>query len=640
MTTRRAAVFFVLLLVASFAYLAYEALVSPDVPFLPPASQGQWIVPLGPVFHREAVFNRRFDLPAVPDRYPIRIRAMRESEITVNGRSLPGTRSGGWKRPTAYDLASTLRAGRNEIRIRVSVPAPPPALLVEGPALVRSDARWTVEIPGAGERQAAVAYEDDRRVSDRSNPFRVSPHYRLWVAAFVAYLAFIVYALVPLRWKPWIPPAATEDEARFWERRGVALLLFVAVAALQVRNAYVYPYSRGLDGMDHVRYVQYVAKNRAIPDASTGWEMSQPPLYYVLGAGIYQLFGGAAQPTFALKAVQLCSPIVALGELGLAWWMLGFVHPARARMRMLGFAVVGVLPVLFYMATEISNEVFAGFATGAAMCIAMRQMSRGDDRLRDGLAVGAICGVALLSKQSAAFVLVAVLCLAGLRTLARPPRLRRATWGVGVVVIALALSGWFYARNVERFGTPFIGAWDPRSGFNIVQPPGYRTLAFYTRFGSVFWQQRFTLQNASFWDGMYDGLWTDSHGVFLRGDDQADMLSSVILWLALLPTVAIVLGFLQATWRLVTREWDHAYFIPVVTTAFTVTALLSFTMEHPWFSTLKPQWGLALVPAAAVFAGEGLETMCRQAGRGRSLLYANLAALAGLILYLFWYRAP
>lgn len=634
-------VFFVFLLVALPAYLAHQALVSPDVPFLPPAIHGEWIVPLGPVFQREAVFYRRFDLPAVPDRYPIRIRAMRASEITVDGAALPGTRSGDWKRPAAYDLASALRAGRNEIRIRVSVPAPPPALLVEGPALVRSDARWTVEIPGAGtgERQAAVAYEDDRRVSDRPNPFRVSPRYRLWVAAFVAYLAFIAYTLVPLRWKPWIPPAA-EHEANFWDRRGVALLLFLAVAVIQIRNAYVYPYSRGLDGMDHVRYVQYVAKNRTIPDASTGWEMSQPPLYYVLGAGIYQLFGGAARPTFALKAVQLCSPVVALGELGLAWWMLGFVHPARARMRMLGFIVVGVLPVLFYMATEISNEPFAGFAAGSAMCIAMRQMSRRDDRWRDGVAVGAICGVALLSKQSAAFVLVAVLCLAALRTVARPPRLRRAAWGGVVVVIAIALSGWLYARNVQRFGTPFIGAWDPRSGFNIVQPPGYRTLAFYTRFGSVFWQQRFTLPNASFWDGMYDGVWTDSHGVFLRGDRQADVLSSVGLWLALLPTVAVVLGFLQATWRLATREWDHAYFVPVVTTLLTETALLSFTMEHPWFSTLKPQWALALVPAVAVFAGEGLDTMCRQAGRGRWLLYANLAALAGLVLYLFWYRAP
>jgi len=205
----------------------------------------------------------------------------------------------------------------------------------------------------------------------------------------------------------------------------------------------------------------------------------------------------------------------------------------------------------------------------------------------------------------------------------------------------LAISGWLYARNVERFGTPFIGAWDRRSGFTIVQPPGYRAPAFYGHFGAVFWQQIGQSRYTSFWDGMYGSLWADSHGTFLKwGDERALTLSSVCLWLALLPSVAMLLGFGQALTHVMTREWDHPYFILVVTTALSVAGLLLFTMEHPWYSTLKAHWALSLTPCAGVFAALGLETMCRQLGRLRWALYANLGVLGGLVLYLFWYRGP
>ena len=218
-------------------------------------------------------------------------------------------------------------------------------------------------------------------------------------------------------------------------------------------------------------------------------------------------------------------------------------------------------------------------------------------------------------------------------------RFRVIVWGLVVTTATLGLSGWLYVRNVERFGTPFIGAWDRRSGHNIVQPPGYRMLAFYTRFGDVFWQDIGHSRDTSFWDGIYGSMWADTHGVFLRRDgSETRILPTLCLWLALLPSAAMLLGFGLALRHLLTREWDHPYFVLVGTTILTVDSLVAFTMEHPFYSTLKAHWALSLTPCAAVFAALGLETICLRLGRLRWAVYGNLLLLGALVLWLYWYR--
>ncbi|MFQ6043244.1 MAG: hypothetical protein ACE5PV_20525 [Candidatus Poribacteria bacterium] len=144
-------------------------------------------------------------------------------------------------------------------------------------------------------------------------------------------------------------------------------------------------------------------------------------------------------------------------------------------------------------------------------------------------------------------------------------------------------------------------------------------------------------------------MWMDTHGSFLDlGDEKSNLYGSVIIYLALLPGVAILLGFYQSlkaiSFAAISRQTnfksarsDYNLALIMVST-LTIISLISFTMEVPFYSTIKAFFCLSLLPPIAVFAGKGLYTMCRNLGKFRFIVYANLIVLYLFIINLFWYR--
>src|SRR2546422_9854188 len=83
-----------------------------------------------------------------------------------------------------------------------------------------------------------------------------------------------------------------------------------------------------------------------------------------------------------------------------------------------------------------------------------------------------------------------------------------ATWlrTLGVMqVVCFAVCGWYYIRIWLRFGTPFLGNWEPAAGFSWWQDLGYHTLADYFRFGRSLSAPLFS-RVARFRDGIYSTL--------------------------------------------------------------------------------------------------------------------------------------
>jgi hypothetical protein len=74
--------------------------------------------------------------------------------------------------------------------------------------------------------------------------------------------------------------------------------------------------------------------------------------------------------------------------------------------------------------------------------------------------------------------------------------------------VCVVVCGWHYARVWAHYGSPFLGGWEPHRGISWWQDPGYRTSAFYLKFGEALCHPWFRALQ-SFGDAIYATLWGD-----------------------------------------------------------------------------------------------------------------------------------
>jgi len=617
-------------------YLSYQAFVSPQIEFLRPALRGKWIThPNPPIDFQQSstcpnvIFYRDFQLDEIPEKEKIRVTAMRSFWIRVNNEPIPFDPPNSWKSSIHINLVPYLQSGQNTIRIQVGGPKNPPALLVEGRRLLRSGENWQVALkPDLSDLSAAsIALQDEHYLNSNPNPIRQSTFFVFYLIGFLAYSVLGVVVL-------FIRPNETkfDQDTNLWKKHGFCFLLFLIAVIIQLHNVSTYAHTRShFDWQGHVDYIQHIATHWKIPIATDGWEMFQPPLYYLISAVILKTSGGS------LKAVQIFTTLTGLGNLLFSWFLLCQVFPTQTRKRNLGFSVIAMLPMGFYMNSMVSNEIFSGSVISGTIVLSTYLLfKKGLTSYKASILIGLASGLGLLSKYTALFVLLSLLLLLGLRFITR-----QITWKrIVTVICTVSLTcGWLYGRNIVRFGDPFIGNWDETSGFHYEQSPGYRNVQFYTQFGSVFYHLPVRSRWVSFWDGKYGSMWTDTHGTFLNlSNPTTQLLGSLSLWLALLPTLAIVFGFGYAIKFLIRHEWNHPYFVMVTTSVLTILSLVSFTMEIPTYSTIKAFFFLSMIPIIGVFAALGLERLCLNLGKLRWIVYIHLGTFYGIVSYLFWYR--
>ena len=656
---------------AGLGCLAWLAMAAPEIEFLRPSCRGEWIAhPAPPIRFQglptcpDAMFERRVVMTNLPVALDLSVSALRGFRLDVNDTiAVASADSKDWKHRARVDILPYLRAGTNLLKAAVFGTNGPPALLVEGPPAFATGTNWTVKC-GDGRARPAVAAckgEDAMRARDGA----LWQHKNRWLFGwlFAAYAAFIAYALIPVRLKPWLranvadggperqPSSAGKEGAAEPKRRFLSVVgrfvlhygfcpaILVVVAVAQYRNVLAYPHTRSaFDVGGHVDYLRLAAEKQVVPMATDGWEMFQPPAYYFTAAMVYEAWGGRRSEPKSLGAVQMFTTLCGLLSLVFALGLLRLLFPDRPLARNLGFASVAFLPMHFYMDPMITNEVFAGAAISGALLLVVWALRSDRPPWIRVIAAALACGYALLSKYSGVFLLLSAVVWLGLRVLAGIRNVR--AWGVLFAFIAgvLLVCGGYYHRNVSAYGHPFIGNWDNASGFHYEQPPGYRTAGFYARFGGVFFNQPEWPVRASFWDGEYGSIWADPHGAFIDvSDKETEQFVGAVICLATLPAAACLLGFCLAVWCLLRKRWDDPLLVIVLVAFLSFTGVVAFTMEVPTHTTIKGFFLLSLIPAAAVFSGMGFETMARQLGRLRWLMYLCMGVLCVMVLHTYRY---
>jgi tetratricopeptide (TPR) repeat protein len=626
--------------VAAILVLAWFAWNDPAINFLRRDRRAEWIVfPAAVDVHAhwyaslDTTFRREFALTDRPAAAHLSIRTMRRAEVKINGTPIGIPPNRNWKEIGNVDVAEQLHAGTNVIDVRVFNHNGPPALwltLTTGQLSLSSDRSWEVSCAGSSWRHAALVVET--KTPGPGNSIAGGEHtvdalkkiWPLWIGLIA--IASIAVFLLGVRFK--------KSTARWLEQMpllivaGLWLLLFW-------NNARLLPFHVGFDSEEHLKYINYIQEHRALPLPTEGWEMYQPPLYYLI----------AAASLWACKLSINNLPSVAIlrflgGFFGIAQLIFVFLSLrllVSARTALVGLLLAAFLPMHLYLAHYVTNEMLAAVLATATLYVCLRLLKSDMPSASQFAWLGLALGAAMLAKATAILLLpVVIVSIARKLAYTRAP-IKISLGNLGLLLaICFTVCGWHYARIWSRFGTPLVGNWDVISGFTWWQDPGYHTSADYLRFGRSLVSPLFS-GFAGFADGIYSTLWGDG----LCGGawrlslawNQQPMVAGY-LW-ALVPTALILAGMGVAIVQFV-RKPSSELFLLLGFSAAIVFGLIFMTLKVPSYAQVKAFYGLSALMPLCFFGALGWETMIRGRARLRSVLSVVLLIWAMNSLATYW----
>ena len=627
------------------------------IPFLPGAGSAQWIVypkppdatPHGamPIW---AVFHRSFRVTAVPTAAKLSARAFKQGVVRINGQLVDSLvlREADWKTRQASEVARFLKAGENEISGTVSNSLGPPALWLSlewDTQTLLSGPDWQVSLVGAAWQKAVLASEPPAiRPGNQlfGRELMVSSLRRTWPRLLLILLISAVVIVGGDRYLQSKSAARAQEGDRLAVAPlAVLVVIIISWVALFCNNLPQIAALFGFDRDGHQQYIDYILTNKALPLADEGWQMYQPPLFYLLSALIIGPFGWAASTDSAVLALRAVSALTGIVHLVLIFLCLRLVFHNQPRRQIVGLLIAGFLPANLCLSHHVTNENLAALFVTAALYFSLRLLRAEKASGRLAVAAGACMGLALLTKFSAVlavpFIVLALAWRRGTTSSARD-----AVSSVSLALVSLlAVCGWHFARVWHRFGTPLIGNWDPRFSFAWWQDPGCHTGAWYGRFGEVLVCPLFS-SLTGFADGVYATLWGDglcsgSAMMNFRPQWNYDLMNASYL-LSVLVTALLVVGAIVVLVRFLrqpTAEWSLILGLAVAFAA----GIGLMTLRVASYAQVKAFYALpALLPLCAI-AAVGWDFLGKKSALLRSVLAVGLMAWAITAYSAFWIRS-
>jgi tetratricopeptide (TPR) repeat protein len=629
---------------------------SPNSRFLLPAPGAEWILyPVPPrasalagAIDQHAVFRRKFELSTVPGSAQLSVRAFKSCSVTLNSVPVELPQSRYLNQALHAEVSAALRTGENEIVVEVVNDLGPPVLwlVLEGPGLtLPSNQEWTVSLDGATELPADLA---SRTLTPRpghgaANEVGTLESIRAVFPLLLIFAAAIGAALL-------VAGLVQDGERRIgiWgyalSPSSFGLLAASLLWALWFsHNTFSVPlFQSGFDAQWHLNYIRYLQDNRTLPLADAGWEMHQPPLYYLLTAGLLSLCGIAASHPSALVILRLFGLATGLASLALVTASLRLLFPGSQRRQLAGLVLAAFLPVHLYLSLHITNEALLTTLVTAGMYVTLRIMAQEEASLSSYSLLGLLLGGALLTKITALVVAgTVVLVLAGRLIVHGQRSLMAWVRSLGVVlVLALLVSGWHYVRVWAHFGTPLVGNYDSASGYVFWMDPGRCDISFLTRFGRCL-----TYPYYSGLRGLLDSFYTTAFGDGLCGGAGSwqfrppwnYQLMAAGYLLALLPGFAMLVGLIWALIRLVRRP-SPEWFLLLGVVAGMATATLFQLLRYPYYAHGKAFYELSCLLPLCALGAVGLDLLAGHS-KIRALVVAVLLGTWATTAYVsFWIR--
>jgi tetratricopeptide (TPR) repeat protein len=624
------------ILVGAFAVIAMSILAwisgtDPAINFLRRDKRAEWIVfPAAVDAHAhwfaslDATFRREFTLVDRPATAHLSIYAMRRAEVKINGTPLPFPPNRNWKKIGTADAAGQLHAGTNVIEARVFNHNGPPALwlsLTTDQLSLRTDKSWEVSFAGSSWRQAALA--EAAKAAGPGNSIGGGPStfdivrkiWPFWIV--LSAIALVVILLWNIGCKP--------SRARWHEQ--ILLLALVGLWLLLFwNNGRLLPFHGGFDSKEHLKYINYIQEHRALPLPTEGWEMYQPPLYYLIAAASLSVCGQSVDDAMSVYVLRWLGAIFGIVQFVLVFLSLRLLLPGRAAL--IGILLAAFLPMHLYLAHYVTNEMLAAALATTTLYLCLRLLKSDTPHTLQFAWLGLALGGAMLAKATGVLLLPVVTAAIAYKLAYGRASLAVSLRNVGLLfAICLIVCGWHYARIWLRFGTPLLGNWDVVSGFTWWQDPGYHTAADYFRFGRSLVHPFFS-GFAGFADGIYSTLWGDglcggTSSLSIAWNEQPMIVGYL---LAAIPTALILVGAVVTFIRFVRHPSSESLLL-IGFSAVILLGLVFMTLKVPSYAQAKAFYGLSALMPLCFFGAVGWETLTR----GRAILQFSLG-----ILVLFW----
>jgi D-alanyl-D-alanine carboxypeptidase (penicillin-binding protein 5/6) len=248
-------------------------------------------------------------------------------------------------------------------------------------------------------------------------------------------------------------------DEKTWRRHVLGLALLTCLVG--TIYAFVTPAGLPYDEPSHWATVRYYADHGRMPvlgDDLVTYEAQMGPIAYVLDAGIVRaadIVGLGDETAFRLVrlfgVLQLAALVVVAGAL-----ITRFI--SRSLILVGALAVIALNPMLLTMSASVQNDSLA-LLLGVSVLLLALALLRDRPRTALTLGLGALAGFAVLTKLTN-WVVVAV--VAGWLAWVHG---RRAVAPVAAFLGGtLAVSGWWFARNVVLYGDPTAASAAERTG--------------------------------------------------------------------------------------------------------------------------------------------------------------------------------
>lgn len=605
------------------SFFAFNSSLSkPDNSYLAAHPQARWIK-LDLPFRLNArnkgsemvLFRRIFEVKDQMDT-TLHLKAFRGAGIWLDG--MPLRKFDGemqkWREEIVVEL-SGLTAGNHELKIAVVNENAHPALLL-----------WTKEDGAAGldisTPHGWEASRDDfvwNPAADiaKSGTLHITKNFERSDQALLASLPFMLPIFLAGACLMWMHERKKGPE--FVQKLSIApahfrFFLLGLWAVMALNNFLELPLKLGMDSVGHFKYIEYIAENLKLPSPLEGWQMFQPPLYYIISAIFYKFLLLLMDVESALYWLRLI-PLTCGALMIEVCYRCSVVAFKEDRFAVIAATLLGgFIPMNFAMAQFWGNEPLAAVFSALTILMCLIIITEQDRRnLKDFALLGLSIGLAILSKATCSLLIPLVIFFVLLPLMAESSSSEDKTGHIKGVVLSLittaVIGGWYYLRNWASYGKTFIGGWDKIREISWWQDHGYRVWEHFSSFGSSVLKPVYSTIDG-IWDGLYSTLWLDANlsgmSKFMSRPPWDDQLMMATALLALVPSIMILAGIGRTFSKPVKSVFNgHMLLVACIVVYFTAEAYLYLNL--PVYSTAKASYTLGLLPCYGILAMAGIQ---------------------------------